>query len=240
MTAETGDRDIEEICAGHARPRRHRDLPRPKLWRIVQPVNFIERKFFEQAILDHGARAAETFFGGLKDESHRAVEITRLREITRRAQKNSGVSVMTAAVKAAGNGGTPAQIGFLLHRQRIHICAQADPPGAIALAFQQADDAGTTEAAMYLDPPSGELFSDDARCAMLLESDFRMGVKIAADGGEFVGEAVDQSDVGHLKVSVCEKQRRDGCRCYCRLARRPAISRPRSTRLSTSICSFSV
>src|SRR6185437_8739324 len=116
---------------------------------IVQAVDFVAGKFFEQAVLDHGAGAAKAFLGGLEDEVHGAVEIAGFGEVARSAEQHRGVAVMAAAVKAARNGRAPAQIGMLLHRQRIHVGAQPDPLIAAALALEHADHAGAPDAAMH-------------------------------------------------------------------------------------------
>jgi hypothetical protein len=129
---------------------------------------------------------------------HGAVEISRFGEIARGAEQDRGVAVMAAAVKAAGNRGTPFQVGVLLHRQRIHVGAQSDASGARALAFEHADHAGTAEPAVYLDAPLREFLGDNSRGPHLLESDLGMGVQVPADGGEFVGKGVDARDIGHL------------------------------------------
>ena len=133
MRAIALDGDVEEIGAGHRRSRQDRDLAMVQVGRVVQPVDLVAGKFLEQAVLDHGARAAETFFGGLEDEVHGAVEILRLRQVARGAEQHGGVAVMAAAVEAAGNGRAPFQVGVLFHRQRVHVGAQADPLGAWSL-----------------------------------------------------------------------------------------------------------
>ena len=126
MGAVAVDDDVEEVGAGHRRARQDRDLAMVQVRRVVQPVDLVAGKFLEQAVLDHGAGAAEAFFGGLEDEMHGAVEIPGLGEIARGAEQHGGVAVMAAAVEAAGNGRAPAQIGVLFHRQRVHVGAQAD------------------------------------------------------------------------------------------------------------------
>ncbi|EKS41805.1 hypothetical protein HMPREF9695_00897 [Afipia broomeae ATCC 49717] len=54
---------------------------------------------------------------------------------------------------------------------------------------------------MHLDAPAGELFRNDAGCAMFLETNFGMGMKVAADGNEFVSIAFDQLNIGHAALS---------------------------------------
>ena len=202
MRAIAVDGDVEEIGAGHRRSRQDRDLAMVEVGRVVQAVDLVAGKFLEQPVLDHGAGAAEAFFGRLEDEMHGAVEIPGLGEIARGAEQHGGVAVMAAAVEAAGNGRAPFQIGVLFHRQRVHVGAQADALGAAALALEHADHAGAAEAAMHLDAPLRQLVGDDAGGADFLEADFGMRVQIAADRGEFVGKAFDAVDVGHVCYPV--------------------------------------
>src|SRR6266436_3278377 len=114
----------------------------------MQPVELVAGEFRKQPVLDHGAGAAEAFFGRLENEMHGAVEIAGFGEIARGPQQHGGMAIMAAAVEAAGNGRAPFQIGVLFHRQRIHVCAQTDPLAARALALEHADHAGAAEASM--------------------------------------------------------------------------------------------
>src|SRR4029453_11503056 len=115
------------------------------------------------------------------------------------------MTVMAAAVEAAGNGRAPSQIGVFFHRQRIHGGAQANAPAAAALALEYADHAGAAEAAVHLDAPLRQFVGNDPGSADFLEADLGMRVQIPADRGEFVGEAYDALDVGHLSLSGCRR-----------------------------------
>ena len=190
MRAIAGDGDVEEIGAGHRRSRQNGKLAVVQIGCVMQAVNLVAGKFFEQPVLDHRARPAKAFFGRLEDEVHGAVEVPGFGEIACGAEQHGGVAVMAAAVEAAGNGGAPFQIGVFLHRQRVHVGAQADALAAGAVALEHADHAGAAETAMHLDAPLGQLVGDDAGGPHFLETDLRMRVKIAADRGEFVGKAV--------------------------------------------------
>src|ERR1700744_6332775 len=107
MRAVAMDSDVEEICAGHGGAGQDRDLAMVQVRRVVQPIDFVAGKFLEQAVVDHGAGAAEAFFGGLEDEMHSAVEIAGLGEVARSAKQHGGMAVMAAAMEAAGNGRAP-------------------------------------------------------------------------------------------------------------------------------------
>ena len=53
---------------------------------------------------------------------------------------------------------------------------------------------------MRFDAPALQLLGDDAGSAHFLEADFRVGVEIVADGGEFVGIGFDGGKRGHGSV----------------------------------------
>ncbi|MEH2616387.1 hypothetical protein V1285_001333 [Bradyrhizobium sp. AZCC 1620] len=198
MRAIALDVDVEEIGACHRRSRQDRDLAVVQVGRVMQPINLVAGEFLEQAVLDHGARAAEAFLGGLEDEMDGAVEVFRLRQIARGAEQHGGVAVMAAAVEAAGNRRAPFQVGILFHRQRVHVGAQPDALAATALALEHADHAGAAEPAMHLDAPSLQLLRDDTGGAHFFEADLGMSMQIASDRGEFFGIAVDAVDGGHV------------------------------------------
>ncbi len=208
MRAVTLDPDVEKIGAGHRRSRKDRDFAEVEVWRIMQAVDFVAGEFVEQAVLDHRPRAAKTFLGGLEDEVHGAVEIAGFREVARGAEQHGGMAVMAAAVKTAGNGRTPGQVGIFLHRQRVHVGAQPDPLAAGALALEHADHAGDAEPAMHLDAPLRQFFRDDAGGADLLEADLGVRMEIPADRGEFVGIAFDAFNAGHVCYPVAEGRTR--------------------------------
>ena len=202
MAADAADRDVEEIRAGHARSGERDDAPRLQIGRVVQAIDLVAGKTLKQPVGQHGARAAEPFFRRLKDEDRCAVEIARLGEVTRRAEQDRRVPVVTAAVETIGDGRSPRQIGLLLHRQRVHVGSQADAARAAATALEHADDPGSADAAMDLDAPLRQFVGDDAGGAAFLEAYFRMGVEVAADGGQFVGESVDAGDCRHESFSL--------------------------------------
>ncbi len=206
MRAIAMDGDVEKVRARHRGPRKYGKLAVVQIGRVVQPVDLVAGKSLEQPVLDHGAGAAEAFFGRLEDEMHGAVEIPGLRQIARGAEQHGGMAVVAAAVEAAGSGRAPSQIGILFHRQRIHVGAQADAFSPGAFTLEHADHAGAAETAMHLDTPLRQLVGHDPGSADFLEADLGMRVQISADRGEFVGEAFDAVDVGHLILSGCRRR----------------------------------
>src|SRR5690606_12306331 len=76
--------------------------------------------------------ATASLFGWLEDQDHRAVEIARLRKVTRRAQQDGRMAVMPAAMHQARLGRAVLEGVVLGHGQRVHVRAQADHPAAVA------------------------------------------------------------------------------------------------------------
>ena len=72
----------------------------------------------------------------------------------------------------------------------------------VCSACPSADHAGAAEAAVHLDAPLRQFVGDDPGSADFLEADLGMRVQIPADRGEFVGEAFDAVDQGHVVCPV--------------------------------------
>jgi len=67
------------------------------------------------------------------------------------------------AVKAAGNGRAPFQVGILFTSASASMSARRPMrTAAAAFALEHADHAGAADAAMYLDAPLGQLVGHDA------------------------------------------------------------------------------
>src|SRR3546814_9977019 len=83
------DVDFKQIGRGHHRAGTHADdsgrKPRP----IMQTIDGIARKTFEQAIVEHCLRTAQSFFGGLENQNDLAIEIEGLGQISRSEEHTS-------------------------------------------------------------------------------------------------------------------------------------------------------
>ena len=202
MRAPPGDCDVEEGAARHHYTRPNGELPHFQARPVMHAVDKGAGETREQPVLDHRLGAAQALLGGLEDEIHRAVEIAGLREVARRAQQHRGMAVMAAGVHAARRLAAMGEIIGLVHRQAVHVGAQADRDLAIAPP-EHANHAGAADVAMHLDAPFGELRCNDVGGAPLLEADLGMGVNVAADRREFVMEAANGFEIGHGPVPVC-------------------------------------
>ena len=93
------------------------------------------------------------------------------------------MAVMAAGMHLAGHGRFIGPLRQFRHGERIHVGAQPDPACAVA-ELQRADHAGAAEAAMHRDAGFLEKRRDDAAGALLLETEFGMGMQVAAQGGQ--------------------------------------------------------
>ena len=83
-------------------------------------------KALEQAVVDHRLRAGVAFLARLEDQVRDAVEVARLVQVARGRKQHRRVAVVAAAVHAPVVARAVRDVVFLLHRQRIHVGAQAD------------------------------------------------------------------------------------------------------------------
>src|SRR5882762_6103631 len=95
------------------------------------------------------------------------------------------VPVVAAGVHAAVMGRAVGEIVQLLDRQRVHIGAQPNRTGRIAVA-NGADYPGAGEPAVYLAPELGQPGRDEVSGALLGKSELRMGMNIASDRSQLV------------------------------------------------------
>ena len=149
---------------------------------VVDGEDRVAGEFIEQPVVDHLARAAAAFFGGLEDEVHGALEVALLAQHLGRAQQHRGVAVMATGMHAAGILRAVLEIVDLVHRQGIHVGAKADGLQRVAFA-QGSDHAGPAEPPRHFQAPFRELGSDDVRRPRLLIGQLGMGMDVAADGG---------------------------------------------------------
>ena len=213
MRAHAGDVDVEERPAGHHRPAVHREAAHRELGPVVHAEQAVAGKALEQAVLEHGARAAQALLGRLEDEVHCAVESPGGGEVARRAQQHGGVAVVAAGVHAPGVLRAVREgVGFF-DRQRVHVGAQAHAARRVAVA-QHPDHAGAAHAAMHLDAEAGELLGHQGGGAGLLEAELGVGVDVSPPGlhlavaflderNDLHGRLRDEGVSGRLNATPC-------------------------------------
>ncbi len=164
----------------------------------MHPVDLVAGEAVEQALGDHPARAAQALLGGLEDEDDRAVEIAALREIARGAQQHRGVPVMAAGMHSPRMRGRVGHARRLLDGKRVHVGAQADAAVAAPRSADQADDAGAALPLVHLvHAVIAQVLGHDPRGPGLLEAELGMGVNVAADRRQILGEGLDGWNDAH-------------------------------------------
>ena len=193
MAALALDADLEKVGGGIERADASGELSGGKAGAVVDAKDRLHREAFEQAVADHRARAAlgmavgaaiaERFFGGLKDQMDRAIEIARRGQMLGGAEQHRGVAVMAAGVHHARIGRAVIRCARLGHWQRVDIGADADR--AVRLSSpERCDDAGAADAGLdFLDPEFAQQVDDEGAGAMLVESELGMLVDMAAPAG---------------------------------------------------------
>ena len=190
MRTLAGDVYVEQAAPRHLRAGADGELADVELRPVVHAEDLFAGKLVEQPVLDHGLGAATTFLGRLEDEVDGAVEVARRRKILGGAQQHGGVAIVAAGMHAALVRAAMVEGVEFVHRERIHVGAQAD--GARIVADPDgADDAGLADTRRYLQAPLLQLLRHDGAGPLLLEAEFGMGVDVAPDGGQLVGEGGD-------------------------------------------------
>ena len=163
---------------------------------VVDRKHRVAGELLEQAVLDHRLAAAAALLGRLEDEVHRTLEVAALAQHLGGAQQHGRVAVVAAGMHAAGVLRAMLEVVGLVHRQAVHVGAQADRLHRVALA-QGSHQAGLAEAARHFEAPLLELGGDDVGGAVLLVSKLRMGVDVAADGGDLTVDFKTARHNGH-------------------------------------------
>ena len=190
------DRNV--IGRRHDRTRADGEFADRQAREIVHAVDFVDAETGDQAVLDHGLGAGAALLGRLEDHHRGAGEIARLGEIFGGAQQHRGVAVVAAGVHLAGHRRLVRQAGLLLERQRVHVGAQPDHLAAGLAAADDADDAGAADAGHHLVAAETlELFRHRGRRAVHVVLQLRMGVHVAAPGGDLVVQVGDAIDDRH-------------------------------------------
>ncbi len=196
VPALAGDGDAEPIGGSHDRPGAYAEAAGRQLRPIVQAEHGIAGETVEQAPLNHDPGAAGPFLGGLEDQVDGAVEVVGFGQIACRSQQHGSMAVVAAAVHLARRPGGVSEAVLLGHGERVHVGAQPDAAAALALP-QHTHNAGSGQPAMNLNANRGKTVRDEVGGGLLLESEFGVGVKMAAPPDHFVVPGGNAVEDGH-------------------------------------------
>jgi hypothetical protein len=173
----------------------------------VQAVYLVEGESFDQAVVEHGERAAPPFFRRLEDQPHDAVEVACADQHSRGAKQHGAMPVMAAGVHDALIARRIGATGALGDPQCVHIRAERDC--AIATARPQSGyHAGATDIFHHLrDAEAAKGFRDERGGPPFLETHLRMCVQRMAPGDHVSGERLLYR-VGHSACLVLATVRR--------------------------------
>ena len=156
----------------------------------VKAVDLVDARIVERARVDHRARAAEHFLGGLEEEHRGAGEVRAARrQELGEDDRDGGVTIVAARVHHAGGARAERQVELLGERQRVDVGAPGDRL-ARPVAAQDADDAGLRHPGAHVEPGLVEPFRDDLRGASLLERQLRMTMEVSPERDEIVVPAL--------------------------------------------------
>ena len=185
------DDDLELVAGGHHRPRAHGKFANLGARPVMHAEHRLHREFLEQPVFDHLAGAATAFFGGLENQVNRAIKIAVFGEVLGRCQQHGGMAIVPAGVHLARMLAGVREGVELLHRQGIHVGAQANCAGAGA-AFDDANDARCAHATVNGNAPFGELFGHHVGGADLFKTQLGVSMDVAADGRNASGLGDDR------------------------------------------------
>ena len=151
MPSRSSDAHFKKICRCHTGTAMNANFANIHAGPIMHSPNGFHVKPIKQPILDHRFAAIAAFFSWLKDEIDSAVEITRFREILRRAKKHRAMPVMPTSMHPPWCFGHMGKFVHFLHWQRVHIGPQSDCRSAIAVAAQNPNNASFAHATMNFD-----------------------------------------------------------------------------------------
>jgi len=178
--------DGEGVGRGHGRPGAHLDLADRLLGREVQTVDLIHPRVVERARLDHRARAAQHFLGGLEEEDGRPGHLRAPRgQDVRHRDRDRGVAVVPARVHHARRAGGEGRLEQLGERQRVDVGAPRDGRSG-PVTVEHAHHAGAADAGPHIQLRRVQALRDDLRGAPLLVAQLGMAVEVAAERHQIV------------------------------------------------------
>ena len=199
MATAALDPDIEIVGVGADRARHRGHLPDRDGRVVMCAEHHVAGEAVEQPLLHHHLAAAAILLRGLEDEMHGAVEIPGLRQIARGAEQHGGVAIMPARMHHVRRLRPVLELVRLRHGQRVHIGADADRPGRVAVA-QRPHQARARNPARDRDPPGLEPLGHEVAGPVLIEGQFRMAVDVMTPFGHVRGEFSDTIMDGHGKL----------------------------------------
>ena len=160
-------------------------MPLRLSWHVVHGKDGLAGELLEQAVFHHLLGAAQAFFGGLKNQVHRARKHPLLSDVLGRSQQHGGVTIVATGVHDAHLAAGIGQAGGFFNGQGVHVGTDADAFGARAF-FELADHTGAAQAPSHLVAPGAQLLGHQVTGAVLLVAHLRVPVDVAAHRDELI------------------------------------------------------
>jgi len=195
VPALAGDGDAEPIGGSHDRPGAYAEAAGRQLRPIVQAEHGIAGETVEQAplIMTRAPPAPSSAAGrsggwcrrscGFRPDS---MPLPTAWQYGRRGRSRASCPETGRCERSC----------FARHGERVHVGAQPDAAAALALP-QHTHNAGSGQPAMNLNANRGKTVRDEVGGGLLLESEFGVGVKMAAPPDHFVVPGGNAVEDGH-------------------------------------------
>ena len=116
------NQDVFAGCHGGALAQQQLALPETR--HVVHGKDGIAGEAVKQAVFHHLARAAQAFFGRLKNQIQRAIKRADVCKVLCRSQQHGGVPIVATRMHQARMATGMGQPGSFLNGQRIHVGTQ--------------------------------------------------------------------------------------------------------------------
>ena len=181
MAAFAANHDFEFVAGCHDRPGAHRKTAHGVARPVVHAKHCLHGESLKQAVLNHFACAAPTFFSGLENQINGAIKITVLRKMLSSSQKHGGVPIVATGVHFAGDGTGVGKGVELAHGQSIHIGTQAHGPSTSTpvASLHNTHHARATQPTVDWDTPFAEFGGHQIGRAVFFKTQLGVGVDIA-------------------------------------------------------------
>ena len=172
------------VRGGHVRPAANADVTGGQLRVHVLAQNVGRRRVGQHASRHHALGASwKALLPGLEDAPHRSLPfLARGLEQLNGAKEGRGVHVVPTCVHDPWSCGRIRNVVDLLNGQGVHVGPKRDQPRSGIRPFHVGHNAGVRHVGLVFHTPFSELLGHKGHRFMLLEREFWMGMKVAAEG----------------------------------------------------------
>ncbi len=147
----------------------------------------------EQSLFDHHAGTTAILLGWLEDQVDGSVEVAVSRQLLGCGQQHGGMPIVPTGVHLAGVLARMRKLVELLQRQGVHVGSQPQrtATGTSIAPMHRAHHTSARQSTVNRNAPLGEFGGHDVGGALLLKTEFRVGVNVAPQSSDARGLAND-------------------------------------------------